>query len=221
MMADTGPILYSFRRCPYAMRARLAVAQANVAVGLREVVLRDKPAHMLEISPKGTVPVLALPGGTVIDESIDVMQWALAINDPEGWLEPEVGTLDQMLKLVAQNDGEFKHHLDRFKYSTRYNNADPLAHRTAAEEFLQVLETKLQLSDWLFGSRPALADFAILPFIRQFSGVDRAWFEAAPYPALRQWLSRFLESPLFKAVMKKYPQWREGEASIRFSEMLR
>lgn len=210
------PVLYSFRRCPYAMRARLAIAQAGVRVRLREVVLRDKPSHMLAISPKGTVPVLQLPDGAVIDESLDVMRWALGTADPSGWLAPDEGTLADMDALIAENDGDFKHHLDRFKYATRYEDVDPLEHREAAEAFLQKLEARLQEGGWLFGNKPCLADYAILPFIRQFSGVDRAWFEQAPYPALRRWLAIFIESGFFKSVMKKYPQWHEGDAEVIF-----
>ncbi len=218
-MADTRPILYSFRRCPYAMRARLAIARAEVAVKLREVVLRDKPAHMLEISPKGTVPVLMLADGTVIDESLDVMLWALNGNDPDGWLTPETGTFGDMLTLIAENDGDFKHHLDRFKYATRYDDVDPLLHRREAEAFLARLEARLKENDWLFGSRPCLADYAILPFIRQFASVDRAWFAGAPYPALQAWLAAFTESAFFRSVMRKYPQWHPGDAEAEFPEI--
>ncbi|MFC4346369.1 glutathione S-transferase [Kordiimonas lipolytica] len=217
-MPEERPILYSFRRCPYAMRARLALAQAGVAVKLREVVLRDKPAHMLEISPKGTVPVLQLQDGAVIDESLDVMLWALTQNDPDGWLTPEQGTLEGMLALIRENDGDFKHHLDRFKYATRYEDVDPLAHRQAAENFLEKLEARLAGHGWLFGSRASLADYAVLPFIRQFSGVDRSWFDAAPYPALRSWLRAFTESAFFKSVMKKHSQWQVGDAEADFPE---
>lgn len=219
-MADMRPILYSFRRCPYAMRARLAIARAGICLKLREVVLRDKPAHMFEISPKGTVPVLLLADGTVIDESLDVMRWALGQNDPDAWLAPDGGTLDDMLALITACDGDFKHHLDRYKYATRYEDVDPIADRQAAEVFLEKLETCLRAGGWLFGNRAGLADYAILPFIRQFAGVDPVWFAAAPYPALRAWLHAFLESTLFKSVMAKYPQWQPGDAEIEFPEQV-
>ncbi|WP_286829027.1 MULTISPECIES: glutathione S-transferase [Kordiimonas] len=215
-MADAHPILYSFRRCPYAMRARLAIAKAGVGVKLREVVLRDKPAHMLEISPKGTVPVLMLADGTVIDESLDVMRWALEQHDPDGWLTPEAGTLADMLALIAGCDGDFKHHLDRYKYATRYEDVDPLEHRQAAEVFLAKLEARLQDTGWLFGGRACLADYAVLPFMRQFASVDRVWFDSAPYPALRAWLKAFMDGDFFKSVMKKYPQWQPGDAEADF-----
>lgn len=217
-MPERRPILYSFRRCPYAMRARLAIAQAGVSMRLREVVLRDKPDHMLEISPKGTVPVLELQDGRVIDESLDVMRWALEQNDPDEWLAPDQGTLDDMLVLITECDGDFKHHLDRYKYAARYEDADPLVHRQAAEAFLAILEARLSDNGWLFGARASLADYAVLPFTRQFASVDPAWFEAAPYPALRGSLQAFLGSSLFRSVMKKYPQWLPGDAEVRFPE---
>lgn len=217
-MSQDTPILYSFRRCPYAMRARLAIAKAGVQTRLREVVLRDKPAHMLEISPKGTVPVLMLADSTVIDESLDVMLWALRQHDPDGWLSPAEGTQDDMMALIARNDGDFKHHLDRFKYATRYDDVDPLEHRTGAEVFLQELEERLAEGGWLFGNRASLADYAVLPFVRQFSGVDRAWFDCAPYPALRRWLTSFTEGDFFRSVMKKYPQWHAGDDEAVFPE---
>ncbi|WP_420430272.1 glutathione S-transferase [Kordiimonas sp.] len=209
-MTDTRPILYSFRRCPYAMRARLALASAGVEVKLREVVLRDKPAAMLKASPKGTVPVLVLHGGAVVDESLDVMLWALRKSDPEGWLAPEYGSMDQMLELIALNDGDFKHHLDRFKYATRYEDADPAEHRAGAEVYLKRLEAQLGENKWLFGARPSLADYAILPFIRQFAGAAKGWWEDAPYSHMRRWLEDFKASARFKAVMRKYRQWHEG-----------
>ncbi|NVJ96908.1 MAG: glutathione S-transferase [Alphaproteobacteria bacterium] len=210
------PILYSFRRCPYAMRARLAIAKACVAVGLREVVLRDKPAQMLQISPKGTVPVLQLVDGAVIDESLDVMVWALNQHDPDGWLLPAAGTAEKMFALVSACDTDFKHHLDRFKYATRYDDVDPIEHRAAAEVFLQQLEARLAVGGWLFGDRACLADYAIAPFVRQFASAAGVWFEEAPYPAVRAWLRDFVESDLFRSIMKKYPQWHEGDAEIPF-----
>lgn len=217
-MTDTQPILYSFRRCPYAMRARLALASAGVEVRLREVVLRDKPAAMLKASAKGTVPVLVLPDGTVIDESLDIMLWALEKHDPEGWLQPEQGTSADMRRLVVSNDGDFKHHLDRFKYATRYEGADPEEHRAEAETFLRLLEARLNDTIWLYGTRPSLADYAVLPFIRQFAGAAKGWWEEAPYPNVRRWLEDFKASDRFKAVMRKYPQWHEGDAEPIFPD---
>lgn len=215
-MTGAPPILYSFRRCPYAMRARLAVKVAGLQVELREVVLRDKPQAMLDVSPKGTVPVLVLETGAVIDESLDVMLWALKSSDPEGWLLPELGTLGDMLDLIRENDGPFKHHLDRFKYATRYDGADPLEHRKGAEEFLIILEARLAQNSWLLGQKASLADYAILPFVRQFAGAAKGWWETAPYPRVRAWLDGFTGSDFFRSIMTKYPQWQEGTTGERF-----
>ncbi|WP_262692878.1 glutathione S-transferase [Kordiimonas aestuarii] len=215
-MTGARPILYSFRRCPYAMRARLAITAAGVGVNLREVVLRAKPQAMLDASSKGTVPVLVLENNSVIDESLDIMRWALGQNDPEGWLAPESGSLEDMLDLIGQNDGDFKHDLDRFKYATRYEDADPFEHRAGAEEFLRVLEARLAQNTWLFGGRACLADYAILPFIRQFSGAANGWWETAPYPHVRGWVDAFKASDFFRSIMKKYPQWQLGDTSIKF-----
>lgn len=210
------PVFYSFRRCPYAMRARLAIASAGIEVRLREVVLRDKPAHMLDISPKGTVPVLQLADGDVIDESLDVMLWALGQSDPEGWLVPLEADRETVMALIAANDGDFKHHLDRYKYANRYEGTDPHEHRKGASSFLATLEVRLSASDYLFGQAPTFADFAILPFVRQFAHVDPVWFARAPYPRLRDWLEAFKASERFKAMMKKYPQWKAGEPEAEF-----
>lgn len=207
------PILYSFRRCPYAMRARLALLTSGQQVELREVVLRDKPAEMLEASPKGTVPVLLLLDGTVIDESRDVMAWALAQNDPENWLQED---MRQAAELMDACDGDFKHHLDRYKYASRYKGAVADDHRKAAEGFLQTLEEQLQDHAWLLGAVPTIADYAIFPFIRQFANTDRSWFDRRPYPHLRAWLERLLTSDAFLRVMKKYPQWHAGDQETVF-----
>lgn len=212
------PILYSFRRCPFAMRARFALLASGTPCELREVVLRDKPAALREASPKATVPVLVDVDGTVIDESLGIMRWALARRDPQGWLVPSAGTLDDMLALVAQCDGDFKQHLDRYKYSNRYDGVDALQHRAEAGGFLEGLEARLRGSRHLFGDAPALADMAIAPFVRQFAQVDTAWFAAAPWPALNAWLSALTESPLWAAAMPKFPPWRPGDAVVVFGE---
>jgi glutathione S-transferase len=206
------PILYSFRRCPYAMRARMALYVSGTECELREVVLRDKPDHMVEISPKATVPVLQRQSGAVIEESLDVMIWALEQNDPQSWLMPETGNRDAMMDLITRTDADFKDNLDRYKYPDRYDGADAAHWRTRGEVFLTELDTILEGSAYLFGSRPSLADFAIAPFIRQFANTDRDWFDAAPYPALQRWLAEFLESEPFSAIMNKYPQWQPGDA---------
>ena len=205
---QTLPILYSFRRCPYAMRARLAIAYAEVAVELREVELRNKPQAMLLISPKATVPVLQLEDGKVLDESLDIMLWALQQNDPEHWLR--AASLDHAQALIRGNDESFKYYLDRYKYADRYPAYSELYYRQQGELFLADLESLLTQSVFLCGEQFSLADAAILPFIRQFCAVDPAWFKVSPYPALRQWLSHFLASSLFERVMTKYPYWQTG-----------
>lgn len=202
------PVLYSFRRCPYAMRARLAIAAAKTPVHLREVVLRDKPQAFLEASPTATVPCLVTDAGPV-DESLDIMKWALAQNDPEGWLDMPPEGHDW----IARADGPFKQALDRTKYASRYPEEDPLAHRAKASAFL--LDLDAQLGDWIF-ARPSLADYAILPFVRQFAFIDRDWFDAQDWPRLHNWLDRFLVSPRFEGIMRKYPQWQPGDAPVPF-----
>lgn len=204
-MRLTDPILYSFRRCPYAIRARLALAVSGIAVEHREVKLRDKPAEMLAASPKGTVPVLVLPDGAVIDESLDIMRWALVRNDPEEWLSGDEPSL------IATNDGAFKHHLDRYKYPDRYP-ADGVDHRAAALAILHGLETRLGEHAYLSGARFGLTDAAILPFVRQFAAVDRDWFAAQDLPRVQAWLEAFLGSALFAWVMVVREPWRGGAA---------
>ncbi|SDE41782.1 Glutathione S-transferase [Variovorax sp. CF079] len=213
---STRPVLYSFRRCPYAMRARMAIAASGQRCELREVVLRDKPAELLAASPKGTVPVLVDVDGMVIDQSLDIMLWALRRNDPEGWLQAEGATLDEMLALVAECDGEFKRHLDGYKYPERHPGADGEAHRAQGALFLMRLETRLVVTRCLHGEHAALADIAIAPFVRQFAQVDAAWFEAQPWPRLRAWLAARLDAPVFTQVMAKYAPWRAGQPGIAF-----
>lgn len=217
MSTSTYPLLYTFRRCPYAMRARMALSISSQTCEIRELVLRDKPVHMLEISPKGTVPVLQTPSGEVLEESLDVMLWALRQNDPFAWLSPEQGNEAEMLELIRRCDDEFKPHLDRYKYANRYEDADPVVHRQKAEAFLRELDERLQDHDYLFGSVASLADHAIAPFIRQFANTDRSWFDQTPYPNLHKWLDEFLQSDLFNSIMEKRPPWKPGdEITYRF-----
>lgn len=204
------PVLYSFRRCPYAMRARLALQAAKSMVELREVVLREKPEAFLDASPSGTVPCL-VQASDVIDESLDIMRWALAQNDPHGWLDmPDAG-----YDWIARCDGPFKHALDRTKYASRYPGEDPDNHRAEACAFLKDLDAAL--NPWLF-DRPGIADYAIAPFVRQFAFIDKAWFDAQPWPDLQAWLEAFLKSPEFSATMQKFPQWHTGDAPICFPD---
>ncbi len=212
------PILYSFRRCPYAMRARLGLTIANIKVELREVVLRNKPEHMLELSPKGTVPVLWLQDGTVIDESLNIAKWTLAQNDPLKLLEPENASVQNMHALIAENDGPFKHHLDRTKYGTRYPGENPQDHRQQASAFLQTLNTRLTGQTHLCGNRHSLADITITPFVRQFANIDRDWFNNQPWPHLIEWLDNFLASEVFLSIMEKYSPWKEGDPTTFFPQ---
>lgn len=208
------PCLYSFRRCPYAMRARLAILFAGVAVELREVVLKNKPAPMLAISPKGTVPVVQLPDGGVIEESLDIMLWALGQHDKEGLLEPAV--LQQAHGLIKQNDEEFKHWLDRYKYFERHVEMTQIEYRKRGEDFLQVLEKLLGENKYLLADKPTLADIAIMPFVRQFAHVDRELFYNLPYPNLQRWLQDWLEHALFLKAMVKFAPWQEGDDVVIF-----
>lgn len=201
------PILYSFRRCPYAMRARLALFISQTDCELREVKLATKPQAMLIASPKGSVPVLVLPDGRVIDESLDIMRWSLSRHDPEGWLERDDPAV------IATNDGAFKHHLDRYKYPERHGS-DAAEHRAAGLSLLRQWDERLQGQPYLIGHRCGLADMAIMPFVRQFAETDRAWFDAQPLPRLQAWLQGHLDSPLFAAAMARHKPWREGDPII-------
>ena len=217
------PVLYSFRRCPYAMRARLAIAASGLRCELREIVLRNKPPEMLALSPKATVPVLVLPGAKVIEQSLEIMLWALQQNDPEGWLAPEQGTLQAMQALIAGNDDAFKQNLDRYKYPNRYPQEHAgdeqqfaQAHRANAAGWLMELEPRLGRHACLFGPTASLADMAILPFVRQFAHTDAVWFSSQPWPHLGAWLLRWESGALFQRVMEKYPPWQSGQAGIAF-----
>jgi len=205
----TDPILYSFRRCPYAMRARLALTISATRCELREVKLSAKPEAMLVASPKATVPVLVLPEGRVIDESLDIMRWALAANDPEGWLTRDDAAL------IARNDGPFKHDLDRYKYPERHG-ADPIIHRASGAAFLNDLDARLAHSGHLCGQDRGLVDAAVMPFVRQFAAVDREWFDAQPLANLQAWLERHIASPLFETAMVRVKLWEPGTEPVEF-----
>ena len=208
------PILYSFRRCPYAMRARMAIHISGQKCELREVLLRDKPPSMLEYSPKGTVPVLILQDGYVIDESLDVIDWALNLSDPDDWQRSK--DTKKTKELIKINDGEFKYHLDRYKYSKRYDNEDPEFHRKKCLKFIESVNNELNNSKYIFDDNISYADIVLLPFIRQFRIADMEWFDSLPYDNLKKWLSSFLDSSLLHSIMKKYDLWKEGDKSIVF-----
>ena len=204
----TKPILYSFRRCPYAMRARMSLLESGVEVELREVILRDRPEHMMDISPKGTVPVLLLPDGTVIEESLDIMLWSL----DESWLAGD------WKELIDVNDGDFKHHLDRYKYNNRYENVlSPEEHREHALSILKTYDERLSNQAYLCGDSISFADLALSPFVRQFANTDRGWFDQLPLLHLHNWLIGILEGDLFKSCMVKHKQWQNGQVPIYLS----
>ena len=208
MGSHSLPILYSFRRCPYAMRARMALIASEIQVEHREILLRDKPAAMVAASPKGTVPVLVLPDGLVIDESLDIMRWALALYDPLGWGAPDAAC-------IAVNDGPFKHHLDRMKYAHRYAGADPEEHRAEALLLLEPWDAELSTMTYLRGDTATATDIAIFPFIRQFARADAAKWEKEPLPNLRRWLDALTSSALFEAAMAKHSVWTASEAGSK------
>ena len=197
------PTLYTFRRCPYAIRARLAIAVSEIEVEKIEVDLRNKPTSLLEASPKGTVPVLKLPDGKIIDQSLDIMLWALRINDPQEWMQGAADLSDETLRLILWNDGKFKHFLDRYKYADRHPEYTQNYYREEGEKFLTILNNKLSEHTYLMDDQPRFADFALFPFIRQFAYVDKDWFYSSPYSELSSWLDRLTSSSIFIDVMQK------------------
>lgn len=208
----TEPVLYSFRRCPYAIRARLALAVSGTAVELREVLLRDKPSAMLEASAKGTVPLLVLPDGRVLDESQAIMLWALQHRDPGAWLG---GDHADSAGLIGHNDSVFKSQLDRYKYFVRYPDQSQADHRAQAECTLRDWEQRLARNGGgLTDAKPRLADAALFPFVRQFAGVEPLWWASAPYPALRLWLQTWIASDLFSAAMVQVPRWLPSASPV-------
>lgn len=217
-MSVSLPRLYSFRRCPYAMRARFGLLFAELQVELREVVLKNKPAQMLAISPKGTVPVLELAedGSSerlVIEESREILEWALRQNDPQGLMNSDLVNANT---LIDQNDNEFKHWLDRYKYADRHPELTQSEYRQRGEVFLQVLEQLLVKNEYLLGNNISIADIGIMPFVRQFAHVDQEVFYRLPYPHLQQWLRGWLEHPAFQQLMIKFQPWQEGDEIVVF-----
>ena len=200
------------------MRARLALAVSQQSCELREVLLRDKAPEFLETSPTGTVPTLQTLDGEVIDESLDIMLWALEANDPEHWLVSDAGSKADMLALIAACDGDFKSSLDRYKYATRYEGVDSLAERAKAVVFLLQLNARLKNTPYLFDDKLSLADMAIAPFVRQFANVDREWFDAQDWPHLLRWLNAFLISQRFSGIMQKFPKWIAGDDITLFPD---
>ena len=208
------PRLYSFRRCPYAMRARLGLLFAGLQVELREITLKNKPPQMLVISPKGTVPVLQLLNGTVIEESREIMTWALEQQDTQGLLAAQ--TLPQANALIDKNDNEFKYWLDRYKYADRHLDMSQAEYRQRGEVFLQMLEALLIKNSYLLGESITIADIGIMPFVRQFAHVNRKVFYDLPYPSLQRWLQDWLSHPLFLQAMTKFAPWQEKDDVVVF-----
>lgn len=226
------PILYSLQHCPYAMRARLGILLARQSVLIRAVVTKNKPKEMLEISPKGTVPVLIIAhdetniempnskgelaeGSVIIDESLDIMLWALKLNDPQDLLyAKKEGALEEMLSLIKTNDKQFKPNLEVYKLAKRFHKDSEVKDRELCEMFVAGLEVRLEEHDYLMGDRASLADYALLPFVRQFARVDRKWYLQSPYPRLRNWLDRHLHVPLFTKAMAKYPLWLDSHEAF-------
>jgi glutathione S-transferase len=205
------PLLYTYRRCPYAMRARMALLVAGINFDAHEVSLRDKPPEMLAYSPKGSVPVMLLPDGTVLEQSWDIMRWALSQDASKHWWEPAQSA--DNLDWLARNDDGFKHHLDRYKYPERYNGTDRAGHReNALVMFLEPLNRRLAQSRFLGGGEPCATDLALFPFVRQFAAVDPEWFGRMALPALQAWLANWLSSPLFLHCMHKLP----GQKTVPF-----
>jgi glutathione S-transferase len=210
------PVLYSFRRCPYAMRARLALQASGQSCVVREVVLAQKPLALLEASPKGTVPVLVLPTGQVLEQSLDIMQWALQRQDPWAWLPAAGEATQQSAQDIADNDGPFKHHLDRYKYPHRFGLANGEHNREAAARWLQQWDQRLRSQPALAGTQWGLTDAALAPFIRQFAHTDTLWFANQPWAALQAWLAKFESSDLLAAVMDKLAPWAPGVPVTQF-----
>lgn len=210
------PVLYSFRRCPYAIRARMSLYYATIRVELREVFLRDKPESLLAASPKATVPVMVFPDGAVLDQSLEIMRWALACSDPDHWWRDDLA--EESEALIEENDFSFKTHLDHYKYWDRFPQKTQSHYRNQAEEYLRQLELKLALQRYLLADEMTLADVAIFPFVRQFAFVDKTWFDQAPYPKLQGWLQSLLDSLLFQGVMGKFATWREGSTPRLFPD---
>ena len=202
---ESLPLLYTFRRCPYCIRARFALAFAKKNYIIREIVLRDKPKEMLKASPKGTIPVLILPDHTVIDESVDIMIWALERSDLP---------LDEDANLIKMNDGEFKACLNGYKWPEKNPEKTQLEHRIEGEKFLKILEEMLASQPYLGGDKLAFTDLVIMPFVRQFRLVDIEWFDHSPYPAVVKWENRITNLPLFESMMFKLPPWKPNDPII-------
>ena len=206
------PILYSFKRCPYAMRARMAIYLSQIVVEHREVSLKNKPKSMMEISPKGTVPVLLLENGDVIDESMDIINWCLETKSRvfKDILDDSQKAFTK--KIIKIFDEKFKFHLDRYKYATRYKNVDAVSHRDACLDILKTLDKNINNTKWFFSNNVNKIDISVLPFIRQFRIADPLWFDANKnIPNIQIWLENFLQSKLLNEVMINFDAWEPND----------
>ena len=211
------PVLYSLRNCPYAIRARLAIYASGQQVYLRDLVLSNKPAEMLAVSPKGTVPVLVTLDNAVIDESLSIMQWAFSQSDPYDYLHKSApNALAEMRVMIERFDSEFKGHLEQYRCSKRYHETSLLDDRQKCEPYLADLEKRLCQHQYLMSDKPSLADLALMPFVRQFARVERQWYLQSPYPKLRQWLNGYLQSRMFTKVMAQQPMWLDLKEDVVF-----
>ncbi|MFK5912854.1 MAG: glutathione S-transferase [Woeseiaceae bacterium] len=211
------PILYSLRQCPYAMRARMGIFLSRQPVMLRDIIMTNIPDDMVIASAKAEVPVLVLPDSSVIDQSLDVMIWALKNSDPDDLLlSNQSNAFEDMLDFIYRSDNEFVDNLKKYKAASRYHDETEIHCREQCEVFISELELRLTKHDYLMGNSASLADYAILPFIRQFSRVDRKWYLQAPYLKLQLWLDKHYQNPMFSKVMKKYPQWLESKEDVLF-----
>ncbi len=208
------PVFYSFRRCPYCIRAHMALKYCGLKIELREVDLKDYPEQALQISPKATVPVLQLSDGTVMDESWDIVKWALQQNDPDHWSGDSNSYLQDAEMLIETNDFSFKEDLDHYKYAERFPEHSEEYYRQACEEFIEELEAMLNENDYLLGKHLSLADIGVFPFVRQFSLVDKNWFQQSPYPKVHHWLNNLTRSALFESVFQKHAIWKQSDSAI-------
>ncbi|WP_375748224.1 glutathione S-transferase [Vibrio sp. HN007] len=222
-MSENIPILYSLQNCPYAMRARMAIYSSQEQVLLRAIKLNNKPDEMLLLSPKGSVPVLVVPDNKdncshmIIEESLEVMLWALSRNDPDNLLlSEEKSTLPSMISFIIEFEYDFVLALSNFSSAKRYHDNNWIERRLECERYLQILEDKLTEGDFLFSQQESLADIAIMPFIRKFARVEKKWFRESPYPKLRHWLNRYLQSPTFSKVMENHELWINNRKDIYF-----
>jgi len=207
------PILYSLRQCPYAIRARMGLLLAKQPVILRDVDMKNKPADMLAASPKATVPVLVINQSSVIEQSLDIMLWALSKNDPKQLLH---GDQVAMLELIHRTDNEFVDALKKYKAASRYHDDEKDSYRLHCEAYINDLEQRLTQHEYIMGDSPSLTDYAILPFIRQFSRVERQWYRQAPYPSTQRWLNKHYQQTVFTQAMAPYKPWHKGDAAIFF-----